>query len=632
MRILIIEDEFNLADAISSRLKKENYSVDISTDGIEGLENALTNIYDLILLDVMLPQKNGFEILKELKENHIDSKVIMITAKNELDNILNGFENGADDYLTKPFHLEELVARINVQLRKKANNNSQYLEFGDLQLDTKNNQLLCSKTKEKIEISYKEYLLIEYFIINQNQIVSRENLYDKIWGYDNNIESNNLEAYLSFIRKKIKIIGSSVKIKPVRGLGYKLEKQWGVLMKRLKNKIFIVLIAILTTFLISIIFIFNYQSYLKEYNIIKNNIDRIKNIYDELVIFNNSNFEKPLLIDQNVYIVIFDSKNNIKQIISYSTEAIDEQKIISLIDKYLNNNLKTNEIGNLYTNKYIYYLTQNNNLIVIDNSIINQKLLSLIDTSFIIFILLELIIIYTSLKLTTWITNPVKESFEKQKQFIYDASHELKTPLSVITASVEMLENNPSETKWLKNIKSESERMNNLIIQMLNLAKSENINKIQKYTLNNLSKIIEKVVLTFESIIYEKGLKIDYNIEKNINFKCDADNIKELISILLDNAIKHSYDKSKIIVNLYKEKDNIIIEIKNRGDSIPKKEREKIFERFYRIDRSRNRDENRYGLGLSIAKNIVINHQGKISVDSLHGYTTFKVVFKQILK
>lgn len=225
MRILIIEDEFNLADAISSRLKKENYSVDISTDGIEGLENALTNIYDLILLDVMLPQKNGFEILKELKENHIDSKVIMITAKNELDNILNGFENGADDYLTKPFHLEELVARINVQLRKKANNNSQYLEFGDLQLDTKNNQLLCSKTKEKIEISYKEYLLIEYFIINQNQIVSRENLYDKIWGYDNNIESNNLEAYLSFIRKKIKIIGSSVKIKPVRGLGYKLEKQ-----------------------------------------------------------------------------------------------------------------------------------------------------------------------------------------------------------------------------------------------------------------------------------------------------------------------------------------------------------------------------------------------------------------------
>ena len=225
MRILIVEDEFNLADAISSRLKKENYSVDISTDGIEGLDNALTNVYDLILLDVMLPRKNGFDILKEIRDNHINSKVIMITAKNQIDDILNGFDYGADDYLTKPFHLEELVARINVQLRKNTiNQKNNYLEFGDLQLDTKNNQLICLKTKEKIEISYKEYLLIEYFIINQNQIISRENLYDKIWGYDNNIESNNLEAYLSFIRKKIKIIGSNVKIKAIRGLGYKMEK------------------------------------------------------------------------------------------------------------------------------------------------------------------------------------------------------------------------------------------------------------------------------------------------------------------------------------------------------------------------------------------------------------------------
>lgn len=225
MRILIVEDEFNLADAISSRLKKENYSVDISTDGIEGLDNALTNIYDLILLDVMLPRKNGFDILKKIRDNHINSKVIMITAKNQIDDILNGFDYGADDYLTKPFHLEELVARINVQLRKNTiNQKNNYLEFGDLQLDTKNNQLICLKTKEKIEISYKEYLLIEYFIINQNQIISRENLYDKIWGYDNNIESNNLEAYLSFIRKKIKIIGSNVKIKAIRGLGYKMEK------------------------------------------------------------------------------------------------------------------------------------------------------------------------------------------------------------------------------------------------------------------------------------------------------------------------------------------------------------------------------------------------------------------------
>ena len=403
-------------------------------------------------------------------------------------------------------------------------------------------------------------------------------------------------------------------------------------MTKLKNKIFLILITMFTIFLLSMIIIFNYQSYQKEYDTVKNNIIRIENITDELISFSNSSFEKPLFIDQTVYVILFDNKYNIKEIISYSTETIDEQKIILLISNYLNKNNMNNKIGNLYFNKYIYYLTQNNSLIIVDNTTVNQKLISLLDTSFIIFILLEFIAIYTSLKLTSWIIKPVRESFEKQKQFIYDASHELKTPLSVITASAEMLENNPQEIKWINNIKNESERMNNLIVQMLDLAKSENINKQQEYSINNLSKITEKVVLTFESIIYEKGLKIKYEIEKDINFKCESEDIKELISILIDNAIKHSYNSSKITVKLYREKDNIILEVKNRGDSIPKEEQEKIFERFYRIDKSRNRDENRYGLGLSIAKNIVTNHNGKILVDSLHGYTTFKVIFKQNLK
>ncbi|MGN1358730.1 MAG: response regulator transcription factor [Bacilli bacterium] len=224
MRILIVEDEFNLADVISDRLKKENYTTDISTDGLSGLDNAMTNIYDLIILDVMLPKMNGFDILKELKEKNITSKIIMLTAKSQIEDKLNGFDYGADDYITKPFHLEELVARINVQLRKNTQNITQeYLTFEDLRLSTKNNQLSCLTTNEMIEISCKEYMILEYLMINQKQIVSKENLYDKIWGYDNTIESNNLEAYLSFIRKKIKIIGSKVKIKPIRGLGYKLE-------------------------------------------------------------------------------------------------------------------------------------------------------------------------------------------------------------------------------------------------------------------------------------------------------------------------------------------------------------------------------------------------------------------------
>ena len=124
MRVLIIEDEFNLSDAICSRLKKEKYTVDCSYDGEEGLYNAQSGIYDLIILDVMLPKMNGFEILKQIRSDNILSKVIMLTAKNELENKLEGFSYGADDYLTKPFHMEELIARVNVQLRKNNSKNN----------------------------------------------------------------------------------------------------------------------------------------------------------------------------------------------------------------------------------------------------------------------------------------------------------------------------------------------------------------------------------------------------------------------------------------------------------------------------------------------------------------------------
>ena len=224
MRILIIEDEFKIADVIASRLRKEQYIVDMFGDGEEGLDNALTNIYDLIILDVMLPKINGFKILEEIRKEKIDAKVIMLTAKSMLEDKLTGFNNGANDYLTKPFHIDELVARVNVQLR--TNNGhpiKDYIEVGDLKLNIKTTTLSCTTTEESIEVICKEFLLLEYLMKNANQVLSKEQIYDKVWGLDSEIESYNLEAYISFIRKKIKAIGSKTQIKAIRGLGYKLE-------------------------------------------------------------------------------------------------------------------------------------------------------------------------------------------------------------------------------------------------------------------------------------------------------------------------------------------------------------------------------------------------------------------------
>ena len=224
MRILIVEDEFKIADVIASRLRKENYIVDVFGNGEEGLDNALTNIYDLIILDVMLPKVDGFKILEEIRREKINAKVIMLTAKSMIEDKLTGFNNGANDYLTKPFNIDELVARVNAQLRMdNVQVQKDYVEAGDLRLNIKNTTLTCTTNNESIEVVCKEFMLLEYLMKNQNQVLQKEQLYEKIWGLDNESESNNLEAYLSFIRKKIKIIGSNVQIKAIRGLGYKLE-------------------------------------------------------------------------------------------------------------------------------------------------------------------------------------------------------------------------------------------------------------------------------------------------------------------------------------------------------------------------------------------------------------------------
>ena len=226
MRILIVEDEIKLADVIADSLKKEKYIVDIENDGEDGLYSIMSNSYDLVILDVMLPHMNGFEILKKMRSEKIASKVIMLTAKSELEDKLNGLENGADDYVTKPFHIKELIARVNIRLKKDNEKiDEDFIEIGNIKLDLKTSKLICTLTNEEIELGSKEFYLLEYLFQNKDIVVSKEQIYDKVWGINNEIESNNLEAYMSFIRRKLKIIGANINIRALRNLGYKIEVQ-----------------------------------------------------------------------------------------------------------------------------------------------------------------------------------------------------------------------------------------------------------------------------------------------------------------------------------------------------------------------------------------------------------------------
>ena len=222
--ILIVDDEKEIADLIEVYLKNDGYTVHKFYNGLDAQGCIETQKMDLAILDVMLPKVDGFKILEEIRREKINAKVIMLTAKSMIEDKLTGFNNGANDYLTKPFHIDELVARVNAQLRMdNVQVQKDYVEAGDLRLNIKNTTLTCTTNNESIEVVCKEFMLLEYLMKNQNQVLQKEQLYEKIWGLDNESESNNLEAYLSFIRKKIKIIGSNVQIKAIRGLGYKLE-------------------------------------------------------------------------------------------------------------------------------------------------------------------------------------------------------------------------------------------------------------------------------------------------------------------------------------------------------------------------------------------------------------------------
>lgn len=224
MRLLIVEDEYRLADMIRDWLIKDNNTVDIALNGEDGYHLAALGIYDVIILDVMLPGMNGFELLRRIKKEQNQAQVLMLTAKSDLEDKIYGLDIGADDYMTKPFEIRELLARVRAMMRRICKNEEkERLSIGDLQLDVNSHELFCSKSNHGLKLAEKEFLLLEYMILNRNQILSKEQISNRIWGYDTSVEYNSAEVYVSFLRKKLSYLDSVVGIRTVRGVGYRME-------------------------------------------------------------------------------------------------------------------------------------------------------------------------------------------------------------------------------------------------------------------------------------------------------------------------------------------------------------------------------------------------------------------------
>jgi two-component system, OmpR family, response regulator ArlR len=222
MRLLIVEDEIHLAEALTQILKKNNYTVDTVNDGESGLDNALSDIYDLIILDIMLPKMDGISILKNIRKEGIATPVILLTAKGDISDKVVGLDSGADDYLAKPFATEELLARIRAMSRRKGEVlQDNTLKYGDIQLNP--STLKLSKDTKEVKLILKESELLEFLISRKNMTTSKELIIEKIWGFDSEVEHNHVEVYISFLRKKLTFLNSEVKINTVRGVGYVLE-------------------------------------------------------------------------------------------------------------------------------------------------------------------------------------------------------------------------------------------------------------------------------------------------------------------------------------------------------------------------------------------------------------------------
>ena len=221
MTVLVVEDETGLAEAVGAILRKEKYNVDIANDGKKGLELALSGDYDCIILDIMLPEMNGLDVLSYLRVKEIDTPVLLLTARSETDDKIKGLDCGADDYMTKPFSTGELLARVRAMTRRRNAAPDINPKYGDITLDLKKGELICGSGA--VVLGRKEFQMLEMLISNSGQIITKEQFVTKIWGSDDENEYNNVEVYISFLRKKLAMLHSKVQIKTRRGIGYCLE-------------------------------------------------------------------------------------------------------------------------------------------------------------------------------------------------------------------------------------------------------------------------------------------------------------------------------------------------------------------------------------------------------------------------
>lgn len=331
--------------------------------------------------------------------------------------------------------------------------------------------------------------------------------------------------------------------------------------------------------------------------------------------------EKPIFKLTTFYTIAFSYEGKVLDIKNDSPTVYSNDDLVSLAQNIVEGDVESGRKDN-----FSFYRADKNGYMLVafmDNTVVNENAMMLFRFTLIFGAIALIIFYFLSVFLAKRIVKPLEESYQKQKQFISDAGHELKTPVSVVSANAELLAREIGENQWLSNIQYENERMGILVGQLLELARTENVKSQMEQI--NFSRLVDGEVLPFESVAFEKGMLLSSDIEDGISVEGNSTQLKQLVSILLDNAIGHSSEQDEIVINVRKDHKMVYLQVINRGDEIPKEQCEQIFERFYRVDTVRNGEDKHYGLGLSIAKAIVTAHKGQIKVQCYNGLVEFKV-------
>ena len=394
---------------------------------------------------------------------------------------------------------------------------------------------------------------------------------------------------------------------------------------KLKLRLISINMALLTTVFVAIfgvIFIITSNSINREIN---GNLNAL--IHD---------LKRPIPHSVNI-VVELSSDGTIKQHFKSYEVSTNDDTLQNVVDKILKSG---KDFGKVDISSSTYSYLKGNGpfgvkIAFMERSMYDNMLFQLLKNLILIGFVSLIALLFISIYLTNKSIIPIKETFKKQKQFIDDASHELKTPLSIIKTNTSLILSHPDDTiknqsKWINYINSQTDRMSELISEMLSLAKMDTAENKLPLSPINMSKIVESMILMFDAVLYENNIELETNISKNLFINGDKESLKKLFSVIMDNAIKHTNKNGNITVSLFSDKNKVKMIIRNTGEGIAQEHLERIFERFYRADSSRNRETGGYGLGLSIASSIVKQHKGKIYAKSKIGeFTSFIVEIPQ---